>query len=677
MTRLSCESRMNLERPFSGFTRLYCTLVDPLNIVDNQGSGVNFDFLDNKILLMAEPKRVSSYMVHAILLFIIRTGNNVKMNVSSAYMLVLVVLVMTAGCVSVQTESGGEKDETDSASMESGPQSQEDTVPELPMPPRRPHPSEYPVANFEDDDLYKLLVAEVAAGRGHVETALENYVEVAVSSRDPGVAARATDMARFLQKNDTALKTARIWAKEDPDDLDAHIKLAELMMRVGDVESAVSHMEEVKRLGGLDEFGRFVLHSAELDEKSRALLLATIERMLLKEPADRLLIFSRAVLLGKSGEYEEVLRITDQLLADGNETNVIILKLNVLSELQKNEEAVEFLQRKLDESPENRHLRIVYARHLFDKGKMDESRIQYETALEQSPNDAEIMHALALIAMNQGNDTVAVVYLNDMILLNHRVREAHFYQGNIAERRNDIRKAIQEYKKVNIGYGFVGDYFERAHTRVAWLLMQHNRVREARDHLARVRAAVPILYQQFIQIEARLLSDHDFEEEVFSLLDNQLIRNPNNIVLLRTRAMVSEKFDRLDMMERDLRAIIDIDPKNATAMNDLGYTLTNRTDRYEEALVLIEKALSINPGEAAFIDSLGWVKYRLKQFEEAVLHLRRALELFPNDEVAAHLGEVLWVMGQKIEANKVWEKALELTPDSDILNRVIQQFIPQ
>ena len=618
-------------------------------------------------------------MANAIQLFIIRTRTIVKMNVSSACMLVLllVVLVMTAGCVSVQPESGGEKDETDSASMESGAQTQEETVPESPMPPRRPHPGEYPVANFEDDDLYKLLVAEVAAGRGHVEIALENYVEVAVSSRDPGVAERATDMARFLQKNDTALKTARIWAEEDPDDLDAHIKLAELMMRVGDVESAVSHMEEVKRLGGLDEFGRFVLHSAELDEKSRALLLATIERMLLKEPADRLLIFSRAVLLGKSGEYDEVLRITDQLLADGNETNVIILKLNVLSELQKNEEAVEFLQRKLDESPENRHLRIVYARHLFETGKMDESRIQYETVLEQSPNDAEIMNALALIAMNQGNDTVAVVYLNDMILLNHRVGEAHFYLGNIAERRKDIRKAIQEYKKVNIGYGFVGEYFERAHTRVAWLLMQHDRVQEARDHLARVRAAVPLLYQRLVIIEAQLLSDHSFEEEVFSLLDNQLIRDPDNIDLLRTRAMVSEKFDRLDIMERDLRAIIEIDPDNATAMNDLGYTLTNRTDRYEEALVLIEKALSINPGEAAFIDSLGWVKYRLKQFEEAVLHLRRALELFPNDEVAAHLGEVLWVMGQKIEANKVWEKALELTPDSDILNRVIKQFIPQ
>ncbi len=614
-----------------------------------------------------------------IQLFIIRTRAKVKMNVSSVGLLALLLLVlaMTSGCVSVQSESGGEKDETDSATLETGAKTQEETVSETSTPPRRPHPNEYPVANFEGDDLYKLLVAEVAADRGLVETALENYVEVAVSSRDPGVAEWATRMARYLRQIDTALITARIWAQEDPDNLEAHITLAELSMTDGDVESAMSHMEEVKRLGGQDEFGRFVLQSVELDEKNRTLFLATIERMLLKDPDDRLLIFSRAVLLGRSGEYEEVLRITDQLLADGSETNVIILKLNILSELQRDDEAVEFLQTMLDESPGNRHLRIVYARHLLEAGMMDESRIQYEIALEQSPNNADVLYALVDIAMNQGNYTVAAGYLNDLIQLNIRVGEAQFYLGDIAERENDIQKAIQEYKKVKFRYGFEREYFESAHARVARLLLQQDRVQEARDHLARIRAEIPLLNQRFIIIEAQLLSDFDFEEEVFSLLDNQLIRDPDNIDLLRARALVGEKFDRLDILERDLRAIIDIDPDNATALNDLGYTLTNRTDRYEEALVLIEKALSINPGEAAFIDSLGWVKYRLKQFEEAVLHLRRALELFPNDEVAAHLGEVLWVMGQKIEANKVWEKALELKPDSDILKRVINQFIPQ
>ena len=131
MTRLPCESRMNLERPLSGFTSLYCTWVDPLNIDDNQGSGVNYEFLDNTILIQAEPKRESSYMANAIQMFIIRTRTNVKMNVSSAGLLalLLVVLVMTAGCVSVQPESDGEKDETDFASLESEAKTQEETVP--------------------------------------------------------------------------------------------------------------------------------------------------------------------------------------------------------------------------------------------------------------------------------------------------------------------------------------------------------------------------------------------------------------------------------------------------------------------------------------------------------------------------------------------------------------------
>jgi tetratricopeptide (TPR) repeat protein len=141
--------------------------------------------------------------------------------------------------------------------------------------------------------------------------------------------------------------------------------------------------------------------------------------------------------------------------------------------------------------------------------------------------------------------------------------------------------------------------------------------------------------------------------------------------------MTGEKFGDLSILERDLRAIITIQPGNADALNALGYTLTDRTDRHEEALALIERALAINPSEAAFIDSLGWALYRLENFTESVAHLRKALELFPNDEVAAHLGEVLWVMGERLEANEVWRKALELAPQSEILKKIIQQFTTQ
>jgi tetratricopeptide (TPR) repeat protein len=138
--------------------------------------------------------------------------------------------------------------------------------------------------------------------------------------------------------------------------------------------------------------------------------------------------------------------------------------------------------------------------------------------------------------------------------------------------------------------------------------------------------------------------------------------------------MTGQQFDRLDILERDLKQVIAIEPENANALNALGYTLTDQTDRHEEALGLIERALAIKPNEAAFIDSLGWVHYRLENYELAVENLRRALDLFPNDEVAAHLGEALWVIGNTEEARKIWNEALKATPDSDILKKVIEKF---
>ena len=175
-------------------------------------------------------------------------------------------------------------------------------------------------------------------------------------------------------------------------------------------------------------------------------------------------------------------------------------------------------------------------------------------------------------------------------------------------------------------------------------------------------------------MEAQLLADRGQEREALGFLDSILGREPENVELLFYRAMTGQRFGQLDILEADLRKVIELDPRNADALNALGYTLADQTNRHEEALKLIEKALEIRPHEAAFIDSLGWVQYRLNNFEIALTHLRLAFDIFRNDEIAAHLGEVLWVVGDRTEANQVWEEGLELSPESEILKNVIQRF---
>jgi tetratricopeptide (TPR) repeat protein len=140
--------------------------------------------------------------------------------------------------------------------------------------------------------------------------------------------------------------------------------------------------------------------------------------------------------------------------------------------------------------------------------------------------------------------------------------------------------------------------------------------------------------------------------------------------------MLAEKIGQLDVLEEDLRAILEREPENAQALNALGYTLADHTDRYEEAHELIERALALNPDDFYILDSMGWVLYRLGRLGEAIEYLKRAREIKDDPEVAAHLGEVLWVMGDKDAARDIWDSALKDTPDDQRLLDVIERLMP-
>jgi tetratricopeptide (TPR) repeat protein len=150
---------------------------------------------------------------------------------------------------------------------------------------------------------------------------------------------------------------------------------------------------------------------------------------------------------------------------------------------------------------------------------------------------------------------------------------------------------------------------------------------------------------------------------------------PGNTDLLYARALAAEKVGRIDILEEDLKAILVTEPNNAHALNALGFTLADQTDRYEEAYDYLKRAIEIMPDDPAIIDSYGWINYRLGNYEEAIRLLRNALSRFNDGEIAAHLGEVLWVSGNREEAKIVWQKALKKSPDDSLLQEIMDRFI--
>ena len=576
----------------------------------------------------------------------------------SLRLLMVFLTALLAGCASSSRE----------ASEVQGAESVPPTL-NLSNPSVAPAPLEYPVAAFPRDSLYQLLVAEVAGYRGDFATAMAKYLEMAVETRDPGVASRAARLAVYLQDDAAALAAAQVWVEVEPDSLDAQRQAASQLIRVGDLEQAIVHMAAIRALGGVANFDIFAYHSAELDLSARDGLLAAIDRMLQDYPADSQLLFSQAVLLEQNGRFAEALEITDRLLLSESNVNIVILKVNILKNSDRVAQALRFLAARLDSDEDSRRTRLLYARLLYESDRLADARQQYELILEQAPKDGDILLALALIALEQDHVRVAQDYLAQMVRWDQRVGEAHFYLGNVAEQENDWVTAVREYKLAGGGYEYLP-----AQARIASILIDQQRTSEALNHLATERRDHPEHFQPLIMIEVQLLGEYGMSDELFSLLDHIIAQDPENIELLYYRAMAGERFDRLDILERDLLRVLALDPENAEAMNALGYSLADRTDRYAEALALIQRALLIRPQEPAFIDSLGWVQYRLQNYEEAVIQLRRALALFENDEVAAHLGEVLWVQGERAEALEVWNKALELVPDSEPLKQVIERL---
>jgi tetratricopeptide (TPR) repeat protein len=232
-----------------------------------------------------------------------------------------------------------------------------------------------------------------------------------------------------------------------------------------------------------------------------------------------------------------------------------------------------------------------------------------------------------------------------------------------------MQTAISHYMQVGGESEFLS-----ASNRIGQILIGSGQYQQAREIFVLQRRAHPEEAEALYGLEADLFTRSGEQDQAMDVLNEALQQFPQSNTLLYARSMLAEQLGDLAMMERDLRDIIERDPDNATALNALGYTLANRTQRYGEAYELITRALELQPDEPAILDSMGWILYRKGRYEEAVGYLTRAYTEFPDPEVAAHLGEVLWVSGETEAATTVWQGALMKDPEHKVLLETLERL---
>ncbi|SEL20725.1 Flp pilus assembly protein TadD, contains TPR repeats [Pseudomonas sp. NFIX51] len=524
-------------------------------------------------------------------------------------------------------------------------------------------------SSFSEDTVFSLLSAELAGQRNRFDIALDNYVTQAINTQDPGISERAFRIAEYLGADQAALDTALIWAKNAPDDLEAQRAAAIQLARTGRYDESMVYMEKVLQGKGDTHFDFLALSAADTDQDTRNGLMKSFDRLLQKHPNNGQLVFGKALLLQQDGDTREALKLLEQNPPEEGEIAPILLRARLLQSLSRADEALPLLEKSIRKYPDDKRLRLTYARMLVEQDRMDDAKAQFSSLVQQYPEDDELRYSLALVCLEAKDWEEAKGYLEDLIARESHVDSAHLNLGRIAEELNDPQGALAEYGQVGPG----ADYLP-AQLRQADILMNNGRTAEAEKRLASARDTQPDYAIQLYLIEAETLSANKQGDKAWKILQQALQQYPDDVNLLYTRAMQAEKRNDLAQMEKDLRLIIKREPDNAMALNALGYTLSDRTTRYAEAKALIEQAHQLTPDDPAVLDSLGWVNYRLGNLAEAERLLRQALERFPDQEVAAHLGEVLWANGKQREAKQIWSKFLKDQPDSPILRSTIKRL---
>lgn len=533
-----------------------------------------------------------------------------------------------------------------------------------------------PSVELTEELIYKLLTSEIAFQRGDWQSAYVTLLSAAQQTRDPRLARRAAEMALAAKQADEALNAVRLWRTLAPNSDEATQYYLSFIILSDNLDEAQPILEQRLKEARPQTRGLLAFQMQRLlaRAKDKTAAFAMLERILqpyLDIPEARLALAQGAYTRGDTQRARQEAEMALKAKPDS--------ELAILALVQVTPDKTESLKLLADfvaRYPKSRDVRMAYARMLIDQKQYAKARAEFEALLKDQPQDLTSLYALGVLGM-QTNDLKSAehyltTYLNILSSKPDDERDpsqALLLLAQIAEERKDSEAVLKWLSRIEPGEAYLNAQIKRAQ-----VIAKRGDMDGARKLLQELNVNGDREEAQLVIAEGQLLRDANQLQEAMNVFQAGLARFPANTDLLYDYAMVAEKSGQWDVMESALRKIMELAPNNQHAYNALGYSLAERNIRLQEAFSLIGKALQLAPDDPFIMDSMGWVQFRLGNLKEAEALLRRAYDLRPDVEIAAHLGEVLWIKGQKEAAQKLWRDAQTKDPQNDTLKSTLARL---
>jgi len=535
------------------------------------------------------------------------------------------------------------------------------------------HVMKLPEVELTSEILFDFLVSEVAAQRGDVDVAVVGSSNLAKKTQDPRLAMRAAHMAIRSGRVDKAIESIKIWQKADPDSPMATRMLASALLRMGKLDEARDELFKVLDTAK-EPIGAVLVQTYQLlapyHDKSAALVV--MQEIAAVYPDEAESHWSVAQIARVAGDDE--LALSEIRIARDMRPEWDLAVSAEAQMLQKDSplQSLDILLEYIEQYPDAKEIRLQYARLLLDQKQFEKSRDQFQILSDENPRSPDMSYAIALISLQMKDLTRSEEQFKQSLEKGKKDRDTvHYYLGRLGEAKKNNQEALEHYRQVK-----GGEYQFEALIRVPYLLSKTGQYDEAQQSLDVVQPVGEEQEVKLLLVRVNILRLKKLYPDAYQLLKENLELHPEHPEIIYETAMMAEKNNEFDEFERLMRKLLDLDPEHAHAYNALGYSLLERKVRLTEAMELVQKAVEISPDDAAIIDSLGWAYFLTGKHDESLKQLRRAYSLDADPEIAAHLGEVLWVSGEKREANKIWQDSLKENPGNAVLQSVIERLNP-